>query len=268
MITVVSLRKVKGNFYKAAFSNGEELRISEDLLVRYRLLKGQELDEAEFNEIKKKIGYDMGLQMAMNYLSYQMHSEMEVRKYLKEKEIETADRNQIVETLKELDVVNDQNFGDSYIRTQVRLSDKGPGYLSQQLKKKGLAPEVIENALTFYPQKEQLAIALRSGEKFFKVQRNKSLRESQQKLRLQLMQKGFSKEIVNEVLSLLETEPDEESEYQALVSQGEKLWRRHQRLEPKKRNMKIKQSLYQKGFALDTIQIFLDEKEASDEENF
>ncbi len=62
----------------------------------------------------------------MNYLSYQLRSEKEIRTYLKEKEILQEDRNKIVARLKELDLVDDLVYGESYVRTNIRLSDKGP----------------------------------------------------------------------------------------------------------------------------------------------
>jgi regulatory protein len=72
MITVVRIAKGKGPFYTIQLSEGEDLRVSEDILVRYRLLKGQEISEQTLDEIRKSGGYDYGLQMAMNYLSYQL----------------------------------------------------------------------------------------------------------------------------------------------------------------------------------------------------
>ena len=88
MNTIIRINKGKGPFYEVATSEGETLRVSEDLLVRFRLLKGKELSEEELKEIKKSAGFDLGLQQAMNYISYQLRSEMEVRTYLKDKEIE------------------------------------------------------------------------------------------------------------------------------------------------------------------------------------
>lgn len=136
MNTIIRINKGKGPFYEVATSEGETLRVSEDLLVRFRLLKGKELSEEELKEIKKSAGVDLGLQQAMNYISYQLRSEMEVRTYLKDKEIEKQDRDLVVERLKELNLIDDKNYGESYIRTQVRMSDKGPVVISQQLRKK------------------------------------------------------------------------------------------------------------------------------------
>ena len=134
MNTIIRINKGKGPFYEVATSEGETLRVSEDLLVRFRLLKGKELSEEELKEIKKSAGFDLGLQQAMNYISYQLRSEMEVRTYLKDKEIEKQDRDLVVERLKELNLIDDKNYGESYIRTQVRMSDKGPVVISQHLR--------------------------------------------------------------------------------------------------------------------------------------
>ncbi|MDH6363622.1 regulatory protein [Enterococcus sp. PF1-24] len=265
MLTVEKVAKGKGNFYIVTFSNKEKVQLSEDAFVRYRLLKGQELTEERLKEIKATAGYDLGLQLAYHYLSYQIHTEKEVFTYLKEKEISLADSKKIMEKLRELALVDDRRFGENYVRTQVRLSDKGPNFLAQQLRQKGLKPEDIEAGLAFYPLSDQLEVALRTAEKILKKQRNKSSRERFQKAKQQLMQKGFSQEVINEVLAILTEEPNPEAEYESLVFQGDKLWQRNQRLEIRKRQQKVKQSLYQKGFSFELIQRYLEEKVEFDE---
>ena len=73
----------------------------------------------------------------MNYISYQLRSEKEVRTYLKDKEINLEDRHLVVQRLKELNLLDDRTYGESYLRTQIRLGDKGPSVISHQLKQKG-----------------------------------------------------------------------------------------------------------------------------------
>ena len=77
----------KNNFYTVTFETGEKVKVSEDLLVHYRLLKGTEITPELFEELKSSAGFDMGLQMAYNYVSYQLRSELEMLQYLKKKEI-------------------------------------------------------------------------------------------------------------------------------------------------------------------------------------
>ncbi len=167
MLTVTRISKGKGPFYRVDLSEGEALQVSEDVLVRYRLLKGRELDEETIQEIKKSSGADFGFHLAMNYLSYQLRSEKEIRTYLKEKEILQEDRNKIVARLKELDLVDDLVYGESYVRTNMRLSDKGPKKLAQQMQQKGLQPEIIEQALSQYTFEDQVQNAHQTAEKAF-----------------------------------------------------------------------------------------------------
>ena len=260
MLTVAKVAKAKHGFYEVDLSDGNSLKVSEDLLIKFRLLKGMELDEKDVEEIKKNAHYDIGVQFALNYISYQLRSEKEVRSYLKEREIPSFDREKIIRHLKDLSVLDDKVYGESYVRTQMRLSDKGPSALKQQLQQKGLKPEVIDAALSLYNEKIQFSVAQRAAEKALKKIHNKSFKETKQKLQLSLRQKGFSGDVASAVLDSLELEMDEETEIEALKKAGEKLWRRHQNKAPHIRNQKIKQSLYQKGFALEEIQQFIDEQ--------
>ena len=56
MTTITRISKDKGEFYLLWLSSGEKLRVSEDILVRQRLLlKGQELSDTLIEEIKKPV---------------------------------------------------------------------------------------------------------------------------------------------------------------------------------------------------------------------
>ena len=182
MLTVVKISQGRGPYYKVEFSNGEKLRLSEDTVVRHRLLKGQELDEKMLDEIKQEGKEDLGFQLALNYLSYQLRTEKELRTYLKENEIESADRQKIVVRLKEMDLLNDLVYGESYVRTQMRIGDKGPRVLQQKLKQKGLNDTDIQHALYLYEADEQFQVAAHTAKKAMRKFHHSSPREVQRKI--------------------------------------------------------------------------------------
>lgn len=252
---VTKVLKDKGDFYQIYFDNKQKIRVSEDLLVRFRLLKDSEIDEETFQELKKSAGYDVGLQLSMNYISYQLRTEQEVRTYLKDREITNQDIHKIIIRLKELQLVDDLNYGKSYIRTQLRLSDKGPTALKQQLFKKGLKADIIEEVLNLYTEEDQFNIAYKTATKGLKTIHGKSHKETLQKLRIKLMQKGFSGDIISSVMSEIPDEIDEDAEWEALQKAGNMLLRKFA-----SDKYKLKQKLYQKGFELDLIQRFIDEE--------
>lgn len=265
METIIKISKQKSPFYQLSLSNGEELAVSEDLLVKYRLLKGQELSTDVIAEIKKASFYDYGLQKALNYLSYQLRTEKEMQDYLKEQGLASQDSQKVIERLHELALLDDKVYGESYIRTQVRLSDKGPKVLAQQLKKKGLSNEVIEQAMVNYSLTQQVENALKLLNKVSRRVTKKSKKEATQKFKLALIQKGYSQEAISLVLEEFQWEPDLETERENLEIQGDKIWHKHRDLPFSKRKMKTQQKLYQKGFNLDDIHHYLDGKEQLDE---
>lgn len=262
---IKQIKLEKNNFYTLSFEEGEKVKVSEDLLVQYRLLKGEEVSQELFEKLKASAGFDIGLQMAYNYVSYQLRSEVEMLQYLKKKEVASHDRKKVVERLKELNLIDDLIFAESYVRTQMRLGDKGPFHLSQQLKKKGIPEEFILKALDLYTEENQNDVALRTAKKSWKQNSNRSHREGLNRVRSHLMQKGFGSEVIQFALNELPQEKDEETEWDNLVKEGQKALRRHQRLDYRLRVQKIKNQLYQKGFGMDQIQQFIDE-EVIDEE--
>lgn len=265
MPKVINVRKGKRIYYQVAFDNGEKIRLSEDLLVRFRLLKGTELSTERLQELKEEASFDYGLQEALNYISYQLRSEKEVRTYLKDKEIPLADRHKIVGRLKELGVLDDEVYAESFVRTQMRLSDKGPKNVEQELKKRGISEEIILLALELYLPEIQLENAAKAAEKTIRQTHGKSHRETLQKIRLNLIKKGHLSAVVTEAMDRLDLAMDEEAEWEVLRKEGKKILRRDRSKGSAKKKMKLKQKLYQKGFASDLIERFVDE-EVIDEE--
>lgn len=129
---------------------------------------------------------------------------------------------------------------------------------------KGLTADEIAYGLTEYAMEDQIENAERLIEKTFKKQRNKSNREIEQKIRQQLILKGFEKDVISQVLDTMSLEQAEEDEYDALVKQGEKAYKRYARKHDKyNTRQKTKTFLYQKGYPFDLIEEFLSEKEGN-----
>ncbi len=267
MKTIARMEKIHKDQYVVEFSLGEKITISEDVLVQYRLYKGMELSEEIIAKMQKAASVDQGLQKALNYLSYQLRSKKEIEVYLKGKEVGTANRFTILKRLEELKLVDDKIYSESYVRTAMRTSDKGPIVISQQLKKRGLSQENIDQGLSLYTPEQQQDVAYKTAEKALRHYGKYSHKESLQKLRTHLMQKGFVKEIIDEVLAALPMEKDLDEEYELLVKQADKIWLRQQKLSFAKRKAKVQQSLFQKGFDYELIQQYIQEKELSEDED-
>lgn len=265
MEKIISVTKNKSAGYLIQLASGESVEVSEDILVRHRLLKGQEVSSEFLRQIKKESQQDLGYQLSLNYLSYQLRTEKEVKDYLVSKNIDSEDIPVIIQKLKMMKLVDDLVYGESYVRTQLRLSDKGPAVLQQQLFKKGLKQEVIEKALSLYTPELQLELAIKAAKKSAKKHRGKTFQIQLQKIQQTLMTKGFSAEIIKEAVTALELKKDEVKESELVMTDGEKIWQKNKRYDFFERKQKTIQSLIRKGFDYDLIQGFISGKESENE---
>ncbi|WP_373821058.1 RecX family transcriptional regulator, partial [Jeotgalibaca porci] len=203
---------------------------------------------------------------AVDYLSYGLRSEKEVRTKLREQEIPEIYIEPALQRLRDQKYIDDLIYGESYTRTMMTINRKGPRVIAQELKQKGLDEPTIMTALDQNPENVQLENALALAEKTLRKQSWVSSREGGQKTRLYLQQKGFDKEIIQQVFEEVETEKSAEDELGALRVQGDKAWVRYARkAEGRALVQKVRASLYQKGFANELINTYIEEKELNDE---
>lgn len=77
------------------------------------------------------------------------------------------------------------------------------------------------------------------------------------------MRKGYSFDIINQILDQIDLQREDEDWQQMIEQQGEKLWKKYSaKFTGNELRMKIKQALYQKGFPIDVIEGFIEEKES------
>ena len=266
MEKIKSIRKLKNNHYTLTTESGHKIRISEDTLVKHRLLKGEEVSENTLEIIEKEAELDIGYQLALSFLSYQLRSEKEIKDHLKKKEISEEGISYVIIKLREMNLLDDLVFAESYVRTVMKTQDKGPQTIKQQLFKKGISEENIAKALEQYSFDDQEEVAMKVAEKALRKYKSKSHKEQINKVRQHLFTKGYSGDLINLVMSNLEVEKDEDDEWETLVREGDKLWRKHQRLDKAKKKQKMRQSLFQKGYDFDAINRFIEEKELEDDE--
>jgi len=260
---IKGISKDKGSQYIVTFTDKDKLKVNEDVLVKFRLLKGMKLTEKELEKIKIEADFQVGLQIALRFLNFQMRSEYELKTQLRQKEVQ--DIPKVLQRVKEMGFLDDELFAQSFVRTQKNTSDKGPVQIKHLLRQKGISSSIIELAIEEFPQEEQDLVAVRLADKLARKYKNKSYREALQKIRLSLMNKGFYEQSINKAMDELEFEVDDEEQFGLLKKQAELLWHKHRKHEGFKRFLKVKQSLYQKGFDLDQIDRAIDEVRAEDE---
>ncbi|WP_333589350.1 recombination regulator RecX [Ligilactobacillus acidipiscis] len=258
-ITLIKTQKRKGR-YNVYLDGKYSFPISEDVLIRFALSKGKELTDEDIENIKEADNTSKAYQKALNYLAHQLRTKREVRDHLRQNEIAEQDIESTLAKLAEMDLIDDLQYAQSFVRTMAKTADKGPTVIANKLRQKGVPAVDIEEALAEFPEEMQVENGVTVAKKSAKHFHGESFRTKNNKVRQQLMQKGFSSDVINLIMDELNLQPDDQEEAAALQEQGDKLWRKNHRYEQKQRVQKVRQGLYRKGFSGDMITRYLEDK--------
>jgi regulatory protein len=247
------------------YGKGEEFAFSvdSDVLIKFQLKKGMELDDFSFLEIQYQDDIRKAYNQAINYLARRMRSEREIRDYLSKKETDEPVIDEVIHKLTAQRYINDEEFALAYVRTQANTTDKGPDVIKLELKEKGIAEGFWIQALGEFPLEQQIEKAVKISVKFLQKSGKESLKIQKQKLEHMLLRKGYSFEVIHIALDETEVDKADDEEMEAIRFQGEKADRKFSHYSGFEYKQKMKQTLYRKGFSMELIEKFLTEKENS-----
>lgn len=259
MISKISPQKRKKRYN--IFIDGQfAFGVDEEVLIKFNLTKGIHVSKELQEEIESEESYYKAYQRTLNYLTYSLRSEKQIRDYLKKHDAsQFSDR--MVEHFKELKLIDDLNYAESYVRTMANVNRKGPKNIERDLDEKGISEENKMQAMEEYTDEQQLENAKILAKKRWARSKKDSRVEGIQKVKQYLVNKGYSFKTADEVINQMDTEVDEEAEYTALVKQADRAIRRYSRKhEGYELVQRLKRYLYSKSFPSKLINRFIDER--------
>ncbi|HDQ88834.1 MAG TPA: hypothetical protein ENN92_01660, partial [candidate division WWE3 bacterium] len=138
--------------------------------------------------------------ISLRFLSYKPRTEYEVsqrlsKELLKETSLSSGEKEGLIERvlhhLRGLNLIDDLEYANSYIEEQKKKSvPKGPQYIRQFLRKKGIPKEMIEKSLIITYSAEDEADSIQ------KVLKKRS-KQDPAKMIAYLRQRGFSYNVIN-----------------------------------------------------------------------
>jgi regulatory protein len=245
------------------FGKGEEYAFSADesVIVNFRLKKGMELDEFLLAEVGYHDEIRKAYNNAINYLAHKMRTEKEVYSYLKEKKLEEAAISEVIIRLKEQGYLNDAEYADAYVRTQISTTNKGSYVVRMELKERGVDEALIADAMEQFTQEQQFEKAKLLAEKYARKYSSESERVLKQKLDAMLRRKGYQTDAIQFALSEADFGREEDDELEAIRAQGEKAHRKHGKLTGYAYRQKMKETLFRKGFPIELIERYLESRQ-------
>ncbi len=209
MSTITSVEPQKKNprryniFLDGEFAFGAD----EDLVVSERLVPGKVIDENDLNHLIEEAEIGKLMEKMYGLFSVRARSEKEVRDYLKNlsfkrklkdrEEISNLTIDQLVEKLKQKEMLNDLEFAKAWVESRRRSKGKSIRALKMELMKKGIGREIIEEVTSDQSQESsEKDLASKALEKKMRVWKNLSRPEFKKKAISYLMRQGFDYSLI------------------------------------------------------------------------
>lgn len=151
---VVALRRRRQDAYEVSLDSGETFLCPDDVLVRWHLRTGTQLDEDELNRLFAEAEEALAVRGALEIVARAPRSEHEIASRLGRKGFSTSAIDVAMGRLRELGYINDLALAQRLAHEFGERGDIGYRRQRQTLLQKGFSSPVIEAALG--PQDEEL----------------------------------------------------------------------------------------------------------------
>ena len=170
-------------------NDGTTLNLPTASIAEEGLLVGASLIEEEVDRLQDLESLERAKGAALGYLGYRPRSEGEVRAKLKRLGIRAAITERTMEYLKERDLVNDHTFVQFWKENRLTFRPRSRFLLKQELVKKGVNPQVIDEEVRDVDDQEA---AYQAAQKKVRTLDSQEYHTFREKLGSYLRRRGFS----------------------------------------------------------------------------
>ncbi len=138
------------------FADGEyRFTVPSDVWYSHSFHDGDEITEADLNELKKDGGLQLAYESAMRMLSLRSHSKNELKRKLNEK-YSPEEVGSALKKCEDYGFINDFRFAENYARELFEYKHFAPARIKTELLKKGVGRDEIAAALESLSENEDL----------------------------------------------------------------------------------------------------------------
>lgn len=235
--------KDRNNVYKV-YIDDEVYKLYDDVISNFNLLFKSEISNQELEEILALNTKLDSYYLSIKYINKKMRSVKEIEEYLAKKMIDTKTIKITIERLLQNHFLNDDIFLKCYLNDAINLSMHGPKRIKNELIKLGIDEEKIDDAINQINGEIWLSKINNYVDKKIKCNHNSSTYMLKVKIRNELINLGFDKEMCESIINKKQINDQEVflHEYEKAKKSLSKKYSGYE-LE-----QKIKEKLYRKGF--------------------
>ena len=219
---IINIKKSSNNQYIITLDNKIKKKLYDDVILKSGLLYKKEIDENELEILERESEKQSAYYNALNLISKKMRSKKEILDFLEKKEIEAEEQEKIILRLENNKLLNDDLFARAYTQDRLLLSTDGPNKVRDNLLKQDIDLEIINKYINNYPEEEIYNKAEKLISKKIKKNTNKSLYALKQHILLEMINLGYEREMVCEILDKVSVNNNE----QAVNKEYQKLYRK------------------------------------------
>lgn len=141
---------VRGKRYLVTVSSGATVRVDREVVFKYGIFKGSEFGMSEWEGILRESEEQICFTSILSMVNRRMHTEMEIRRKLYKKFIDSETIQLGMERAEQLGLLDDAQFAKVYVVEKFELSGWGRRRIESELYKRGVGRELVENAFEQY----------------------------------------------------------------------------------------------------------------------
>lgn len=175
-----------------------------ECVVVNRIKVGQHVTQKQIDDYQLQSEKSTALDKALTYITATQKTEKQIRDYLQKKGYVQAVIEYVIEKMRGYNFLNDRGYAQDYVQ-EVSVK-KGGKLIKQELKKRGVSDDAIDEALSTLSTEDQTQTALQILQKYLRYKEKDQV--ALQKAFRYLLGKGFEYEIAKDALSLLGAEQE------------------------------------------------------------
>ena len=250
--------KLKSNKYSVVIDD-ITVKLYDDVIVKYELLRLKEIDEKLFKEITEYNDRLEAYYKALKYITKKLRTEKEIYKYL-DKDYSKDIILETIDKLKRMGYLNKDLYLKSYLSDQIHMTLNGPNKIKKDLVSLGYEEDEFKEEIDNISDDIWLTKVEKIINKKIKSNRNLGSNKLKEKLVYDLSNMGYYKWMIEEVIHRIDFNSDSnilEREYNKLYT---KLSRK---FDGSSIDYQIRMKLLQKGFYSSEIDEFIQNKKNS-----
>lgn len=209
-VTLVELLRRPRQSYRIYFGP-HYITVHESTMVRYGMTKGSFFDKEALDNIVRDNERQIAYAHAINFLSFKARTSGEIEQKLLEKEIDPEAAADTVHRLQEENLIDDASYAQEWAQQRVTGRKKGKVLVKQELKRKGIDQELIDDALDALGEDDELRSAEELAAKKWRTTKG-DLWDRKRKTAAFIMRRGFSSDIARRALDLALSREGEDAE--------------------------------------------------------